>query len=107
MTGFFSRFLRRLLLAATAGLLLLGVGAQAQTGYTQTRYPIVLVHGLFGFDSALSIDYFYGIPDALRQGGAKVYVAQVSAANSTVAPPPAMWPVWRRSWWHRSPRLAA
>ena len=29
MTGFFSRFLRRLVLAATAGLLLLGVGAQA------------------------------------------------------------------------------
>ena len=35
MTGFFSRFLRRLVLAATAGLLLLGVGAQAQTGYTR------------------------------------------------------------------------
>ncbi|MBV7540290.1 triacylglycerol lipase [Acidovorax sp. sic0104] len=83
MTGFLSRFLRRLVLAATAGLLLAGVGAQAQTGYTQTRYPIVLVHGLFGFDSALGIDYFYGIPDALRQGGAKVYVAQVSAANSS------------------------
>ena len=83
MTGFFSRLLRRLVLAATAGLLLAGGGAQAQTGYTQTRYPVVLVHGLFGFDSALGIDYFYGIPDALRQGGAKVYVAQVSAANST------------------------
>ncbi|MBT9514393.1 MAG: triacylglycerol lipase [Acidovorax sp.] len=83
MTGFFSRLLRRLVLAATAGLLLLGVSAQAQTGYTQTRYPIVLVHGLFGFDSALGVDYFYGIPDALRQGGAKVYVAQVSAANSS------------------------
>lgn len=83
MTGFFSRFLRRLVLAAAAGLLLLGVSAQAQTGYTQTRYPIVLVHGLFGFDSALGVDYFYGIPDALRQGGAKVYVAQVSAANSS------------------------
>ncbi|CAN7218471.1 lipase family alpha/beta hydrolase [Acidovorax sp. LjRoot194] len=83
MTGFLSRFLRRLVLAATAGLLLLGAGAHAQSGYTQTRYPIVLVHGLFGFDSALGIDYFYGIPDALRQGGAKVYVAQVSAANSS------------------------
>lgn len=66
-----------------AGLCLLGGSAQAQSGYTQTRYPIVLVHGLFGFDSALGIDYFYGIPDALRQGGAVVYVAQVSAANST------------------------
>ena len=83
MTGFLSRFLRRLALAASAGLLLLGASAQAESGYTQTRYPIVLVHGLFGFDSALGIDYFYGIPDALRQGGAKVYVAQVSAANST------------------------
>jgi hypothetical protein len=31
-----------------------------------------------------ALDYFYGIPDALRQGdGAKVFVAQVSAANST------------------------
>lgn len=83
MTGFLSRFLRRLLLAATAAWMLIGMGAQAQTGTTQTRYPIVLVHGLFGFDSALGVDYFYGIPDALRQGGAKVYVAQVSAANSS------------------------
>ncbi|MFN3438434.1 MAG: esterase/lipase family protein [Acidovorax sp.] len=83
MTGFFSRLLRRLALAATAGLLLAGGSAHAQNGYTQTRYPIVLVHGLFGFDSALGVDYFYGIPDSLRQSGAKVYVAQVSAANST------------------------
>ena len=87
MTGFLSRLpwqiVRRLVLAATAGLLLVGASAHAQSGYTQTRYPIVLVHGLFGFDSALGIDYFYGIPDALRRDGAKVYVAQVSAANST------------------------
>ena len=65
------------------GLSLLGATAQAQTGYTQTRYPIVLVHGLFGFDSFLGVDYFYGIPSALRRDGARVYVAQVSAANST------------------------
>lgn len=83
MTGFFGHLLRRLALAATVSILLLGASAHAQAGYTQTRYPIVLVHGLFGFDSALGVDYFYGIPDALRQGGAKVYVAQVSAANST------------------------
>jgi len=83
MTGFLSRLWRRLALAATVGLLLMGASAHAQSGYTQTRYPIVLVHGLFGFDSALGIDYFYGIPDALRRDGARVYVAQVSAANST------------------------
>jgi triacylglycerol lipase len=56
--------------------------AQGQT-YTQTRHPIVLVHGLFGFDSFLGVDYFYGIPQALREDGARVYIAQVSAANST------------------------
>ena len=72
-----------LAIAVPTALLLLGPPAQAQTGYTATRHPIVLVHGLFGFDSVLGIDYFYGIPDALRQSGAKVYVAQVSAANST------------------------
>lgn len=84
MNHFLSRCTRRLALwAAFAGLLLAGASAQAQSGYTQTRYPIVLVHGLFGFDSALGVDYFYGIPDTLRKDGAKVYVAQVSAANST------------------------
>jgi triacylglycerol lipase len=53
------------------------------TGYTQTRYPIVLVHGLFGFDNIGLVEYWYGIPWALRVDGAKVYTTQVSAANST------------------------
>jgi len=53
------------------------------SGYTQTRYPIVLVHGLFGFDSLGPLEYFYGVPGALRSGGAQVYVTSVSAANST------------------------
>ncbi|HJV01196.1 MAG TPA: triacylglycerol lipase [Burkholderiaceae bacterium] len=53
------------------------------TGYTQTKYPIVLVHGLFGFDSLGPVDYFYGIASGLQSGGAKVYVTTVSAANST------------------------
>ena len=74
---------RRLALLLAAILLMLGGAAHANTGYTQTRYPIVLVHGLFGFDSFLGIDYFYGIPNALTQDGARVFVAQVSAANST------------------------
>jgi triacylglycerol lipase len=55
----------------------------AQAGsYGQTRYPIVLVHGIFGFDTLAGIDYFYGIPSALRRDGARVFVAQVSAANA-------------------------
>ncbi|HOF52306.1 MAG TPA: triacylglycerol lipase [Rhodoferax sp.] len=52
-------------------------------GYTQTTYPIVLVHGLFGFDNIGPVEYWYGIPSALRADGAKVYTVQVSAANST------------------------
>ncbi|CZF86154.1 lipase family alpha/beta hydrolase [Grimontia marina] len=53
------------------------------TGYTQTKYPIVLVHGLFGFDRIAGIDYFHAIPQALSRSGAKVFVAQVSATNSS------------------------
>ena len=52
-------------------------------GYTQTKYPIVLVHGLFGFERIGPVEYFYGIPSSLRSGGAAVYATSVSAANST------------------------
>lgn len=83
MIACLGRALRRLGWLLAAALMLSGVPAHAQNGYTQTRYPIVLVHGLFGFDSFLGLDYFYGIPSALRQDGARVFVAQVSAANST------------------------
>jgi triacylglycerol lipase len=53
------------------------------SGYNQTKYPIMLVHGLFGVDKIGPVDYFYGIPSALRYGGAKVFVTAVSATNST------------------------
>ncbi|MEB0030965.1 triacylglycerol lipase [Undibacterium sp. RTI2.1] len=53
------------------------------SGYTETKYPIVLAHGLFGFDNIGPVEYWYGIPSALRSDGAKVYATQVSAANST------------------------
>lgn len=50
---------------------------------TATKHPIVLVHGLFGFDDILGVDYFYGVPRALSRDGARVYVTSVSAANSS------------------------
>lgn len=54
----------------------------AQSTYTKTKHPVVLVHGLLGFDSLLGIlDYFHGIPSDLRSGGAQVYVANVSSSN--------------------------
>jgi len=52
-------------------------------GYAETRYPIVLVHGLFGFDAIGPVDYFYRVPATLRADGARVFVPSVSAANST------------------------
>lgn len=69
-----------------AALLITVLAAPAPSwalGYTQTHYPIVLVHGLLGFDNIGPVEYFYGIPSALRSGGASVYVTSVSAANST------------------------
>lgn len=63
-------------------LLITSVTAGAK-GYTETKYPIVMVHGIFGFNDVAGIDYFYRIPDDLRRGGSKVYVAAVSAANSS------------------------
>lgn len=54
--------------------------------YTKTKYPIVLAHGLGGFDELFGVyDYWFGIPNALRDGGAKVYVTEVSQLNATEA----------------------
>jgi len=52
--------------------------------YTETQHPIVLSHGFMGFDSILGlVDYWPGIVDRLEDGGATVYVSQVSAMNSS------------------------
>lgn len=51
--------------------------------YTQTQYPIVLVHGLYGFDDILGMEYFYKVPAELRKDGAEVYIVTVAAANGT------------------------
>lgn len=77
---------RRVFGSAIAALMLClcSIGAHAQSTYTQTKYPVVLVHGLFGFDSVLGVyDYWYGIGNELKAGGAKVYTASVSASNFT------------------------
>ncbi len=57
--------------------------AQATDSYAKTQYPVVLVHGLLGFDAIGPINYFYGIPSALRSGGATVFTPEVSQSNST------------------------
>ena len=49
----------------------------------KTRYPIVLVHGIFGFDRIMGYPYFFKIVDSLRKLGCEVYTPAVSATNTT------------------------
>ncbi len=58
-------------------------GLFGSSGYTQTRYPIVLTHGMLGFDRMLGVDYWYGVPQALRRDGAQVYMTEVSQLNTS------------------------
>ena len=52
--------------------------------YAKTKYPIVLAHGMAGFDALFGVyEYWYGIPSALRDKGATVFVTEVSQFNST------------------------
>jgi triacylglycerol lipase len=52
--------------------------------YTKTQYPIVLAHGLMGFESILSlIDYWPGIVNSLEKDGATVFITEVSTVNSS------------------------
>jgi triacylglycerol lipase len=51
------------------------------------RSPIVLVHGLFGFDQVrmgplVLVDYFHGIPPVLRAAGNRVLVPKLSPTAS-------------------------
>lgn len=58
--------------------------AALDSDYTKTRYPIVLCHGMFGFVHLAGVfDYWYGVPEALRAGGAEVYLTQVAPLASS------------------------
>jgi len=76
----------------TLGLLLLGMVPATKAdawclwdcSYAKTKYPIVLAHGMAGFDELFGVyEYWYGIPDGLRDKGATVFVTEVSQFNST------------------------
>jgi triacylglycerol lipase len=61
-----------------------GATSGALDTYTATANPIVLIPGLLGFKTLLgSVDYFTAIPQALTDGGAKVYVVSASQAESS------------------------
>lgn len=58
--------------------------AGGQTHTCDTRYPIILAHGTGGADRILGIvDYWWGIPEALENQGAEVYVTRVDGLGGT------------------------
>jgi len=64
--------------------IILFVSLNAQAARIKIKYPIVLVHGLLGFDTMVGAgEYWNGIPKELRAYGVPVYTACVSKLNST------------------------
>lgn len=60
------------------------MSSSPQSGYTQTRYPIMLVQGILAFDSIAGVDYWYKIADKLEAEGATVFTAHINAFNGSV-----------------------
>lgn len=52
------------------------------TSYTATKYPLVFVPGLYGFEKIAGFDYWYAIPQNLTRSGATVFTVDVAGANS-------------------------
>lgn len=50
-----------------------------------TQYPILLVHGLFGFDRIGNVEFFHDVKQALRTAGARVFIPQLSATHCNEA----------------------
>lgn len=80
------RPVRTLLSAGLCAVCLSFSAAHAATDYARTQYPVVLVHGLSGVSKYVGIvDYWWHIPSDLRNNGATVYVADLSAfGNETL-----------------------
>ena len=82
-------FISRLLSATLALCLLLSSAGTAHAwvnGDTNTKYPIVLVPGVMGFDTLFgTVEYFYKVADGIREysGGQKTYNVSLSAWMST------------------------
>ncbi|MBN59088.1 esterase/lipase family protein [Thalassolituus sp. UBA3500] len=76
------KYLLTAVVAATMSAEVSAMSETVETGYTETKYPIVLAHGLFGFDEILGVDYWNRVPETLQEDGADVYLTQVAAANS-------------------------
>ena len=80
--------MKKLIIAVVATM---SLAAPTQAGwfsnyfkYTKTKHPIVLVPGIFAFDTIAGIDYWYQIPSAIESRGGQVFVPKVNAFDSSV-----------------------
>ncbi len=75
-----------ILLVVLASMMMVSGSALAGGSSTAaaTKYPIVLAHGMGASAEILGIvDYWWGIPGALEDEGAKVYITSVNGMDST------------------------
>lgn len=73
-----------LVLIASIGLTGISLAAGDNPLKCDTRYPIILAHGMADSPTILgTVDYWWGIPEALRDEGAGVYCTSVSSIGST------------------------
>ncbi len=60
-------------------------GGSSSQPSCNTKYPIVLAHGMFASAEILGVvDYWWGIPSELRDNGASVYITSVNGMDTTV-----------------------
>jgi len=57
--------------------------ATVTSNYAQTKYPVVLAHGMAGFSNIVGFDYWYGISPNLIANGGKVFETQVASFDSS------------------------
>ena len=56
----------------------------ARSNFDKTKYPVVLAHGLGGWNRLFGgIDYWHGIPDTLMKNGATVYATKTSSVHDS------------------------
>jgi triacylglycerol esterase/lipase EstA (alpha/beta hydrolase family) len=52
-------------------------------GTEKSAYPIILVHGMGGFENLGPIEYYFGVPKLLRKAGYSVHVSVTDPWNSS------------------------
>lgn len=76
-----------LLAISNSNAQVLEVKGKANSDYAQTKYPLLFVHGMFGFSKLgtpeFGMDYWYQILPDLKRNGARPFAAQLSPLNST------------------------